>query len=434
MNNQSSSSETIRPLKKSLVSRFIGYLESYLSLAPEQAEEESEVSALCHALLMNAVERNASDIHFDPELVGFVIRLRVDGRLYDVSHVPRQAGMRLLSYLKVLAGIDPMWPNKPVEGWVEYRLMERNINLRVSCVPAVAGEKMTVRLLDPQALRLSVEELGFSPEEYERIQRWLEGTRGMFLVVGAIGSGKTTTLYSLLDQLRKRERSVVTVEDPVEYHLEGTTQMQVNLKRGLNFQVALRTILRIDPDYIMVGEMRDPVSAQAAVNASTSGKIVLSTLHSRDAVGAITSLRNFEVLDYEISAALEFVVSQRLVRKLCLNCREHREPTRKEKDWFETIKLDIPSRIWAARGCEQCHSTGYFGRTGIFEVWELDELANQLILQHTDERTMRRKVRESGVPSILEDGVLKVTQGITTIEEVRSATLFGPPKDEMLGA
>ncbi|MFO8027326.1 MAG: ATPase, T2SS/T4P/T4SS family, partial [Opitutales bacterium] len=254
---------------------------------------------------------------------------------------------------------------------------------------------------------------------------WISDIQGMFLVVGPVGSGKTTTLYALLDELRHRERSIVTIEDPVEYRIEGVTQMQVSARRDFTFANALKSILRLDPDYIMVGEMRDGKSASAAMDAAMTGKVLLSTLHSKDAVGAITALRNLGIEDFEIAAMLELVAAQRLVRKLCPECKREESVKHIDRVWMESVDRESPEKAYYPQGCEACGGLGYHGRTGVFEIWNLGEKEKELLLQHPDERSLRKQIREWGLPSLLDAAWSLLESGETSPEELRSLGNLG---------
>ncbi|NIP95696.1 MAG: type II/IV secretion system protein [Akkermansiaceae bacterium] len=292
--------------------------------------------------------------------------------------------------------------------------------MRLTSVPTPVGEKLAMRLLNPVRLERRISELGMSPSTLASLENWLEDSTGMALVVGPTGCGKTTTLYALLHELKLRPRSIVTIEDPVEYEVEGVTQIQVNEATGLTFAEGLKSMLRLDPDYLMVGEIRDEESADTAIDAAGAGHLLLGTLHCRDAVGAVTMLRNYEVEDHKIAAALELVVAQRLVRRLCESCRERTKPGEMEADWLRRNGLQVPSHCWQSRGCEACLHTGYHGRLGVFEVWRLDEHCEQLILDHADELVLRREHLAADHPILLQDGMEKVAAGQTSLSELQT--------------
>jgi type II secretory ATPase GspE/PulE/Tfp pilus assembly ATPase PilB-like protein len=307
-----------------------------------------------------------------------------------------------------------------MEGWVEHEAEDRLVNMRVSCVPSVSGDKLSLRILDPRRMQSSLGDLGFSSEQSELIHEWIEDIQGMFLVAGAVGTGKTSTLYSLLDELKGRECSIVTVEDPVEYRIDGITQMQLSEKKELDFAESLKTILRIDPDYIMLGEMRDEASIETAWDAASTGKVLLSTLHSKDAAGVISSLRNYGREDFEIASFLEMVVAQRLVRTLCDECKEAGEPEAIDRKWFESFDCELPDSVNYAKGCEACGGVGYKGRSGLFEVWRVDNEHKEFILSHPDELSLRGKLREWGIPSLMDSAMQMISDGQTSPYEIRT--------------
>lgn len=382
-------------------------------------QENGATAELTERLVGDALRERATDVHLDQENGHLCVRFRVDGVLHDAALLPKEAGAHLIGHIKALAQIDPIPLTRPADGRVSYSHNGEEVNMRVACVPCIGGEKVSVRLLETHRLQLSLNELGLRNSHYATVERWLRNVSGMFLVVGATGSGKTTTLYALLHELKIFNQSVVTIEDPVEYRINGITQMQVNERRGLTFEEGVKAMLRLDPDFLLVGEVRDVPSAHAALEVAASGKTILSTLHSRDAAGAVTTLRNLQLKDYEIATALEVVVAQRLVRKLCPECRRKREPNDSEKTWLESAGLPIPEAVWTAQECEECQYTGYRGRTGLFEVWHLEDHFKHLVLKHADEAQLRGELRKGGVNPLMHDGVEKVSQGITSLSELQ---------------
>lgn len=393
---------------------------SYLGRVSIGEQENGAVmTELTDCLIEDAMRERATDIHLEPENDSVCVRLRIDGVLHDAALLPKEVGSRLVGHLKALAQIDPIPLSRPADGRASYLYQDEDLNLRVACVPCIGGEKIAIRLLEAHSLELSLAELGLKKDHYATVERWLGNVTGMFLVVGATGCGKTTTLYALLHELKVFNQSVVTIEDPVEYRVHGITQMQVNERRNFTFDEGVKAMLRLDPDFLLVGEVRDVHSAQAALDVAASGKTILSTLHSRDAAGAITTLRNLHLKDYEIATALEVVVAQRLVRKLCPECRQERDLTGSERLWLESAGLPVPDSVWVADECEACQYTGYRGRTGLFEVWHLEDHFKEMVLQHADEARLRSELRKSGIHTILHDGVEKVAAGITSLKELR---------------
>jgi general secretion pathway protein E len=375
---------------------------------------------LAHQLMLDAVRARATDIHLQPESGGLRIRFRIDGILHDTAVLSHEQGERLLRRFKALAGIDPVSMTKPVDGRAVYELEDRKLHLRIATVPSVCGEALAVRILDPALPRRGLADLGLSSLDREIVDHWLADISGMFLVVGPAGSGKTTTLYALLEQLRLSSGNVITLENPVEYQIDGITQVNLSEQHDLDPTEGLKMLLRLDPDHILLGEIRDAASAQTAAQAAASGRTILSTLHSRDTVGAITTLRNYGLADHEIVAALEMIVAQRLIRKLCPHCRRQGVPSDAEKAWLARLGYPAPAETWQAVGCAECQQTGYLGRTGVFEVWRLDSATTQAILAHVDEIALRQQRRQRGGRCLLDDALEKAAQGITTLAEVQT--------------
>lgn len=405
-----------RPLNPSIAPHTVEVLQNRDSF-----EGDSFLDALFRALMDDAVEASASDFHLDPGKPDCCLRLRVDGALHDVSVIPNKLATRIVNHFKVTAKLDPGPTIFPDEGWADYQLEDRILHLRVSCVPTVSGDKLSIRIFDEAQIFGDISELGMNESQSGLIHEWLGNIQGLFLVVGAVGSGKSTTLYALLNQLRKRTRSVVSIEDPVEYRIEGVNQIQVKPEQDFGFPDALKSVMRLDPDDIMFGEIRDPLSAAAAIDAAATGKVLLSTLHSRDAVGAVISLRNYGVKDHEIAALLETVVSQRLVRKLCDNCKKETPVSDSDKAWLKSIGRKPPKTLYAPdpEGCGACGGVGYKGRIGLFEVWRLREGDKELLIEHPPEQVLRKQIRDWGLPSLFDSAWDSVTSGITSLDEIR---------------
>ncbi len=410
-----------RSLKSHFASSVLQWETDHLEDSRRDEEDANGLmDLLTDGLLEDAVRERATDVHLEPGSDEMCLRFRIDGSLYDAALIPNDVGSRLLGHIKALAQIDPIPLKRPAGGRITYPLGKKEFDLRVSCVPCIKGEKLAIRLLQSNRLALNLDEIGLSDRSFSTVSRWLDNIAGMFLVVGATGSGKTTTLYALLHKLKTRHRSVLTIEDPVEYRIDGISQMQVNERQGFTFAEGVKAMLRLDPDYLLVGEIRDAVSAQAALDVAASGKPLFSTLHSRDSAGAVTTLRNFGIEDYEIVTALELVVAQRLVRKLCVHCRRERAPTEGEKAWLESSAATVPETVFAPGECKKCRLTGYQGRTGLFEVWRSDDEFKEMILKHADENSIRKELRRRGVNGILHDAVEKAAAGVTSISELQS--------------
>lgn len=385
---------------------------------PMDPDDPEATGPWARALLTDAQKTRASDIHFDPDVDSIRIRFRIDGAVCPVATLASEPGLRLLRYFKVNSDLDPAPSRLPEDSHFRIELEGVPLHIRLACAPCVFGDKLAMRILQRSPVTRRFEDLGFLENEQKRIRRWLDETTGMFLVTGPVGSGKTTTLYSLLGELDLNERNIVTIEDPVEYQLPRINQMEVDAKRGLTFEKGLRSILRLDPDYILLGEIRDRESALIAMQAAGAGRVVLSTMHSRTAAGAITMLRSFGVPDQELAASLTVIVSQRLVRRLCTHCRTEEAPTAVERRWLESMDGKMPKRVWHAQGCDECGQSGYHGRTGTFEVAPVDDTTYHLIATGAEERTLQKHLSESEIHSFLEDGLEKAAEGITSLAEL----------------
>lgn len=386
---------------------------------------ETKIALQAGALLHDAYRERASDIHIDPGNSGWRIRFRIDGAVVDAGLLSPEQGKRVVNQFKALAQIDPVTKFTPEEARFTHRIEDRDLEFRVELAPCINGNKFTIRVLEPARVEQRISELGLDGADLCRIEDWLAGVRGMLLVAGPTGSGKTTSLYALLHELRLLDCSVITIEDPVECQIDGISQIQVDEPHGLTFAEGIKAILRLDPDYMLVGEIRGGSSARAAVDAAATGRTLMSTIHTRDAVGSVTVLRNLALADHEIAAVLSIIVSQRLVRRLCPHCRVCEPPTENEARWLEAIKAPVPERSWHAVGCRKCRDIGYRGRTGVFEVWRLDERDYSLILEHADERTIRERLGHTDHRFLLADALVKVDSGITSIDELRAMGGFG---------
>ncbi|HEB26802.1 MAG TPA: type II secretion system protein GspE [Porticoccus sp.] len=385
---------------------------------------EAPVIRLVNQVVQRAVDARASDIHIEPFENQLKIRYRIDGVLRDEASPSQQMGPAVISRVKIMADLDIAERRLPQDGRINLRVQGKDLDIRVSTIPTMYGESVVMRLLHRETVALDFPSLGFSDTARQRLKQSLDMPHGMIVVTGPTGSGKTTTLYTALNSLNTEERKVITVEDPVEYNLAGINQIQVNSSIGLSFSSALRSIVRQDPDVIMVGEMRDLETAKICVQSALTGHLVLSTLHTNDAASSITRLMEMGVEDYLLNSTLNMVVAQRLVRTLCEHCREPYSPNEGLIREFGLDKLHSEGelQLYHARGCEGCGGTGYLGRVGIIEMLPMSDPIRELILQHASARKIEQAAKQEGMHSMFEDGCHKVLQGLTTIEEVVRVT------------
>jgi general secretion pathway protein E len=388
-----------------------------------ESEDDAPIVRLLNALLTQAVREGASDIHIEPFETRSVVRFRIDGVLRDVLEPPQAAHGVIVSRVKIMARLDIAEKRMPQDGRITLRLAGRPVDVRVSCLPTAHGERVVMRLLDKQAGRLTLTALGMDPVLLAELNELIHQPHGIILVTGPTGSGKTTTLYAGLSQLDTQRHNIMTVEDPIEYDLDGIGQTQVNARIDLSFARALRAILRQDPDVIMIGEIRDLETAQIAVQSSLTGHLVLATLHTNDSVGAVTRLVDMGVEPFLVASSLLGVLAQRLVRRLCPHCKKEHVPTSAE---CRMLNIDPHTAtqhpIYQATSCEACNHTGYQGRTGIFELLRVDEPLRALIHDGASEAKLRDHARHMGMQSIRDDGVRWVRNGHTSIEEVLRVT------------
>ncbi|WP_277422134.1 type II secretion system ATPase GspE [Amnimonas aquatica] len=400
-------------------------LEKLADLVPEtedlmDQEDDAPIIRLINAILQEAVRENASDIHIETFERRLSVRLRVDGVLREVLQPRRELAPLLVSRIKVMARLDIAEKRVPQDGRISVKLAGREVDVRVSTMPSSAGERVVLRLLDKQAGRLNLSALGLTPRDHHELRELIAKPHGILLVTGPTGSGKTTSLYASLTELNDHSRNILTVEDPIEYQLDGIGQTQVNTKVDMTFARGLRAILRQDPDVVMVGEIRDRETAEIAVQASLTGHLVLSTLHTNSAVGAVTRLVDMGVEPFLLSSSLIGVVAQRLVRVLCPSCREAHPADHAE---CELLGADPahPPLIYRATGCASCNHRGYKGRTGIYEVVSINDNLRRLIHERGLEQELESAARAQG-PSIRSDGMTKVLAGITSLDEVLRVT------------
>jgi type IV pilus assembly protein PilB len=383
--------------------------------------EEAPASRMFDIIMIQAIRDRASDIHFEPDEKSLGVRLRIDGFLYEFLNLPKQIHPPLTSRIKVLAEMDIAETRLPQDGNFNVKLENRGFEIRVSTFPTIYGENVVLRLLDQTNPLIKLEDLGFTEEMLLRFKQLVQRPNGIILVTGPTGSGKTTTLYASLNMINSKEKNIITIEDPVEYRLALIRQTQVNLKAGITFATGLRSILRQDPDVIMVGEIRDLETSEVAIQAALTGHLVLSTLHTNDAPEAITRLMDIGVEPYLISSSVIGVMAQRLIRTICPNCKEPYQAESKVLAELAEhfLKPKEPITLYRGKGCNNCKQSGYWGRTGIFELFFVNERIKQLISDKASTPIIRQTAKETtGMISLREDGLNKVLKGMTTLEEV----------------
>jgi type IV pilus assembly protein PilB len=388
----------------------------------EDVLEDAPVVQMVNYLLNHAASSDASDIHLEPGEKGLRVRLRIDGMLSDFTTYTGDIMLLIISRLKIMAGLDIAERRRPQDGNIQLVLDKKLVNIRISTLPTIYGEKMVLRLLSPDKIIMPIETLGFNMENQKRYLKFLSNTFGMVLISGPTGCGKTTTLYSTLHYLNDPAKNIVTVEDPVEYRLDGINQVQINNKIGVTFAGALRTILRQDPNIIMMGEIRDADTAEVATRAALTGHLVFSTLHTNDAPSAVTRLLDMGVENFLLTSSLVGVVAQRLIRLNCNKCREEYLPSEEELAFYrETGGSDIVPAFYSGRGCEDCGFSGFKGRTAIHEVMPVDAEMRRLIMETRDTEEIRYHAVARGMQTILQDGVQRAAEGVTTLKEVMQA-------------
>ncbi len=390
---------------------------------PAVAELEMEagdapVVRYVNLLIHQAIEKRASDLHIEPRKKAVQVRARIDGVLHDLTPPSKAMLAAVVSRVKILSGLDIGERRLPQDG--RCKVEDRNIDIRVSTLPTIYGEKVVMRLLDKSQLVLRLSELGLEQDQQELYESCLQRPQGVILVTGPTGSGKTTTLYSGLNFINSEDKNIVTVEDPVEYELAGINQVQMKPLIGLSFANALRSILRQDPDVIMVGEIRDLETAEIAVQAALTGHLVLSTLHTNDAIATVNRLSNMGVKPYLLGSSLTLIVAQRLVRRVCSHCRE---PYECSPELLSKLGLEPGGTLYHGTGCRRCNRTGYYGRMAVFEMLPIDKEFSRLISRGVSEVELRNAAEERGMAMLREAGIAKVTQGMTTVEEVLARTM-----------
>ncbi len=387
----------------------------------EAISREAPIIQLVNMLIVQGVKDRASDVHIEPNEKGLLIRFRIDGMLHDIRTLPNTIKSAVISRTKILAKMDIAERRLPQDGRFQVKFGTREVDLRVSTIPTVFGEKVVLRLLDKSKGLIKLEQVGFSPEQLEEFKSIITKSYGIILLTGPTGSGKTTTLYAALNQVNSKDKNIITVEDPVEYKLDRINQIQIKPKINLIFANTLRSILRQDPDIIMVGEIRDIETAQIAVQAALTGHLVFSTLHTNDAASALTRLIDMDIETFLISSSVIGVIAQRLVRVICEKCKEEYTPGKNVLSGLnieDNLKKGGKIKLCRGAGCSFCKNTGYYGRTSIYELIVLDEEIRALIISKTSSNVIKDAAIKKGMKTLKDSGLEKVKQGITTLEEV----------------
>ncbi|MBI5492986.1 MAG: type II/IV secretion system protein [Deltaproteobacteria bacterium] len=402
----------------------LGNLEQYVRLkgAVELDATDQHIVNAVEYLLHYAYDQRASDIHIEPKRDRSLVRLRIDGVLHYIHTIPKAVHASIISRIKMLSRMDIAEKRKPQDGRIKTAFKDREMELRVSTLPTVFGEKVVIRIFDPEILFQQVSGLGFSPRELETFNSFLKRSYGILLVTGPTGSGKTTTLYSALKSLSSPEVNIITIEDPIEMIVEEFNQVGVQPQIGVDFAGSLRTILRQDPDIIMVGEIRDRETADNAVQAALTGHLVFSTLHTNDAPSSVTRLMDLGVPPFLINSTVVGILAQRLVRKTCASCRKPRLLTPDEVESLGLKDREKEYKVWFGEGCVECRGTGYKGRTGVFEIMEFSDKVKAIVARTSDSTLIQKTARAEGMSSLRESAVRKMLQGVTTYEEVVSVT------------
>ncbi len=398
-------------------------IEDLLSRA--SSDDEGPIIQLVNTIFQQAVRERASDIHVEAMEENVLVRFRVDGVLKEAVRAPKRFQNSIVVRIKIMANLNIAEKRVPQDGRIRFRIAGRDIDVRVATAPAAHGERITMRLLDQQAVLLDLADLGFAPRNFGLITHAIQQPHGIVLVTGPTGSGKTTTLYACLHRINTPDKNILTVEDPVEYQLAGISQMQVNPKIELTFANGLRSYLRHDPDIIMVGEIRDVETAEIAIQASLTGHLVFSTLHTNDAAGAFTRLIDMGVEPFLVSSSLSLSVAQRLIRRLCSVCRLPYEPGIEEINEIGINMAQVEKAggyLYKPQGCKECNMSGYMGRTAVYEMLRVDDDIRRLVMQRADASTIKREAERKGMASLRDDGVLKVLQGVSSIQEVLRVT------------
>ena len=413
--------EMIQSLDTEISDRLLQELEETQDLL--DVSDEAPVIKLVNLILFQAVKERASDIHIEPFQKELKVRYRIDGILYQRLNPPKRYQSAIISRLKIMAKLDIAEKRLPQDGRIPIKIADKDIDIRVSIVPTTFGERVVLRLLDKGSVHFGVEEIGLPRDMLQNLEDLINRPNGMLLVTGPTGSGKTTTLYASLSRINTPDKNIITIEDPVEYQLWGIGQIQVNPKIGLTFAHGLRSVLRHDPDVILVGEIRDAETAEIAIQSALTGHLVFSTLHTNDAASAVTRLVDMGIEPFLVASVIRVILAQRLIRVICPECKEGYIP---EAEALREIGI-VPSQlerkmVYQGKGCPACSETGYRGRTGIYEMLIVSEAIRHLIMKKADSTSICRKAIEEGMKTLREDGARKVVAGVTTLEEVVRVT------------
>jgi general secretion pathway protein E len=387
-----------------------------------EATDDAPIIRLVNSLLSQAIRERASDIHVEPFEKEVVARFRIDGILYNILTIQKRFQASIASRVKIMSGLNIAERRLPQDGGMRIKIGGKDVDIRVSIVPTSFGERIVLRLLYRESALLPLDQIGFSGENLRRFEEFITKPHGIILVTGPTGSGKTTTLYGALSKINSPDKNIITIEDPVEYQLKGIGQIQVNSKIQLTFAAGLRSVLRQDPDVILVGEIRDSETAEIAIQAALTGHLVFSTLHTNDAAGSITRLLDMKIEPFLISSSVMAILAQRLVRVLCTQCREAYTLTPPEITELEVTALEGGRTAYRAKGCPACYQTGYLGRTAIYELLDIDDEVRQLIMKNADASTIKALAVKKGMTTLRQDGADKVLKGITSVDEVVRVT------------
>lgn len=398
-----------------------GLEDEVVDLLDLESDDEAPIIRLVNSLMSQAVKDGASDIHIEPYERELLVRFRVDGVLHEIIRPPKRFQNSIISRVKIMGGLNIAEKRLPQDGRIRLKVAGKDFDIRVSSVPTTHGERIVMRLLDRSSVMRDLADIGFSPYNLKKMDLLIQAAHGILLVTGPTGSGKTSTLYACLAKINRPDLNILTIEDPVEYQLKGVGQVQVNSKINLSFATGLRSFLRQDPDVIMVGEIRDRETAEIAIQASLTGHLVFSTIHTNDAPGAVTRLVDMQVEPFLVASSLLAVLAQRLVRTICSHCKEAYVPTAEELTEIGLSRDDV-KQLYRGKGCDSCQHTGYRGRIGIFELMVINDEVRAAIMNNSDASTIKTIARENGMKTLREDGALKVIAGLTTVAEVTRVT------------